>query len=295
MAARDEMDMVVITGLSGAGKTQAIRCFEDLGYFCVDNLPPLLIPRFADLFKPHDREGEKVALVMDIRGGRFFEGLSEALDYLDNENFSYELLFLEASDEALIRRFKETRRRHPLSREGSILEGILEERKRLKGLRERAGKLIDTSELSPHQLRETIVNIFARGRNTKLTITLMSFGFKHGIPLDADLVIDVRFLPNPHYVEVLSPRTGKDEEVRDYVLNSSVTKEFLRRYTELLRFLIPYYVKEGKSYLVVAVGCTGGQHRSVALAEEIRNFLEKEGGPHQINIQHRDIKRAKTD
>lgn len=288
---QDHIDMIIITGLSGAGKTQALRCLEDLGYFCVDNLPPLLIPRFAKLFEHRGPEVEKIALVMDIRGGRFFEGLTEALDYLDTAGFAYDLLFLEASDEALVRRYKETRRRHPLSEEGRIMEGIIEERKRVEELRGRAGKIIDTSELSPRMLREQIVKLFARGRKSKLVVTIMSFGFKYGIPLDADLVVDVRFLPNPYYVESLRFFTGMDQKVRDYVLNSTVTQKFLRQYTSLLKFLIPYYIQEGKNHLVIAVGCTGGQHRSVTLAEEFKAILEKEKVPQRLTLWHRDIRR----
>ncbi|KKM10678.1 glmZ(sRNA)-inactivating NTPase [Clostridiales bacterium PH28_bin88] len=285
------MQLVIITGMSGAGKTQAVRCLEDLGFFCVDNLPPTLVPRFAELFGARDGDIDKVALVMDIRGGRFFKGLFEALSYLDAQGFRYEILYLEASDESLVRRFKETRRKHPLSPQGRILDGIIEERSHLEEVRGRASKIIDTSELSTQQLREQITELYGDLRDHRLVITLMSFGFKHGIPLDADLVMDVRFLPNPHYVESLKPLTGQEPEVQDYVMNSPVTKTFLTKFLDMLSFLIPFYIQEGKSQLVVAVGCTGGQHRSVTLANKISEMLGQDG-QYRVLVQHRDLSRV---
>lgn len=283
-------ELVIITGLSGAGKTQAIRCLEDLGYFCVDNLLPGLVPKFVELLDQAQEHLKKAAVVMDIRGGRFFSSVFEALDYLDASGIKYEILFLEAMDEALVRRYKETRRRHPLTPEGRILEGIMEERRRLEELRGRASKVIDTSELSPIELREQLRELYAGDRQGRLVVTVMSFGFKYGIPLDADLVMDVRFLPNPHYDEVLRPLTGKEEKVQQYVLGSQVTHTFLESFINLLSFLLPYYIQEGKSHLVVAIGCTGGQHRSVVLAEKVAEALRAR--QYRVSLKHRDILRG---
>lgn len=284
----NNLHLVVITGMSGAGKTQAIRALEDLGFFCVDNLPPTLIPRFIELLKEPEGHLQKVALVMDIRGGKFFHALEDALNFL-NVNYPFELLFLEASNEALVRRFKETRRRHPLLGESGVLEGIIEERKRLEPLRGLASKVIDTSELSPKQLKQQVVELFGDESHYKLVITVVSFGYKYGIPLDADLVMDVRFLPNPFYVKELKSLTGEDEKVQTYVLASPETSVFIEKFGEMLKFLIPYYIKEGKTQLVVAIGCTGGQHRSVTLANKIRSMIGNAG--YKVIITHRDIAR----
>jgi len=289
MAKKENRKLVIVTGLSGAGKTQTIRCLEDLGYFCVDNLPPGLIPKFASLLDEDDEQLRHVALVMDIRGGRFFGGLVEALDFLENKGILYDILFLDAADEILVRRYKETRRRHPMSQTGSILEGILEERKRLEEMRGRADKIIDTSGLIPQQLRTKLKEIYGDNIDSRMLITLLSFGFKYGIPLDADLIIDVRFLPNPHYIEHLRPKTGIEAEVWEYVMQSPATKTFLSKFSDMLEFLLPYYVKEGKSHLVVAVGCTGGHHRSVAIARELACRLPQE---YKVDVRHRDIERA---
>ncbi|WP_366923822.1 RNase adapter RapZ [Metallumcola ferriviriculae] len=284
------MQLVIVTGLSGAGKTQAVRALEDLGYFCVDNMPPNLISRFAELFRENEGEIQKVALVMDIRGGKFFESVFEALTFLDAHNHNYEILFLEASEEVLVKRFKETRRRHPLSTQGRILDGIIEERKRLQDLRGRASKVIDTSDLNVHQLKEQVVDLYGDSKDNRMVVTLMSFGFKYGIPLDADLVMDVRFLPNPHYEPHLRNFTGHDQKVQEYVLESPVTRIFLEKFEGMLAFLLPYYVQEGKSHLVIAIGCTGGRHRSVTLANEIGGRLDcKEEC--RISVKHRDIMR----
>lgn len=281
--------LVIVTGLSGAGKTQAVRCLEDLGFFCVDNLPPDLIPGFAELLRQPGVKVNRVALVMDIRGGTFFNALFNALGFLDQSGFHYEILFLEAADEALVRRYKETRRRHPLSPD--LLEGIRAERKRMEELRGRASKIIDTSELTPQQLREQIRDLYGEENQSPLVITVVSFGYKYGIPLDADLVMDVRFLPNPHYLPELRDATGQEQIVKDYVLGTAATQEFLVRFIDLLRFLVPYYVSEGKSHLVIAIGCTGGQHRSVVLAESIGNFLEQ-NTHYPVSVKHRDVWRS---
>lgn len=284
-----DIQMVIITGLSGAGKTQTVQCLEDLGFFCIDNLPPTLIPKFAELCAQSEGKINKVALVIDIRGGKFFDTLFDALENLKTQGFSYEILFLEASDEVLVRRFKESRRRHPLSPLGRILEGITAERHRLEELRGRANKIIDTSDLTVQELKDRIIDLFAT-ETGKFMVTLMSFGYKYGIPLDADLVTDVRFLPNPYYVPHLKPLTGHDPQIRDYVLNNPVTRHFLRRYGGLLKFLLPHYITEGKTHLVVAIGCTGGQHRSVVLVNEIAQLLQKYG--YEVIVKHRDIARS---
>jgi len=281
--------LVIVSGLSGAGKTQAARCLEDLGFFCVDNLPPSLIPGLVTLLGQPVKEGErisKLALVMDIRGGQFFAGLDEALNYLDGQGIFYEILFLEAADEVLVRRYKESRRRHPLADGGRILEGIIEERCRLVELRGRASKIIDTSGMSTRQLKEQIAELFS-GSRRQLVINIISFGYKYGIPLDADLVMDVRFLPNPYYVPSLRAFTGHDRCVADFVLGSPETQKFIEQFTALLRFLIPRYLQEGKSHLVIAIGCTGGQHRSVTLANKLGELLQDDN--YRVIVKHRDI------
>ncbi|MCL5935137.1 MAG: RNase adapter RapZ [Clostridia bacterium] len=288
-----KVKLVIVSGLSGAGKTQAMRSLEDLGFFCVDNLPPSLLPKFAELCGQYQGSIDKIALVIDIRGGEFFDSINEMFDYLDKEDSDYEILFLEAADETLVRRFKETRRRHPLSPQGQVLEGIKEERKRMEELRGRAHKVIDTSNLSTQELKAEIHSMFAgTGQdNAKLRMTVVSFGFKYGIPLDADLVIDVRFLPNPYYIPELRAFTGNDAQVQDYVNKSPVTREFLRKFYSLVKFLIPHYIQEGKTSLTIAVGCTGGQHRSVTLANRLGVMLQKQEQDRgfRVVIKHRDI------
>lgn len=281
------MRFVIITGLSGAGRSQAAKTLEDMGYFCIDNLPPSLIPKLSELFT-ESKKIDKVALVIDLRGGQFFDDLNSSLEYLQKMNYQYEILFLEASDTALIKRYKESRRKHPLAHDGRIIAAIHDERKRLESIRNKATAIIDTSNLTISQLREQLANIFLEGRKFKgLVITVVSFGYKSGIPLDADLVFDVRFLPNPFYIEELKDLTGNDAPVRDYVLSFPVTKEFMARLYDILQFLIPYYVKEGKTQLVIAVGCTGGKHRSVTVANELYNYLRK--NDYAVFVEHRDI------
>lgn len=284
-----DLELVIVTGMSGAGKTEAVRSLEDLGFFCVDNLPPNLVSKFVELLSQSEPPINRIALVMDIRGGRFFDTFFESLVYLEEEGFSYELLFLDASDECLVRRFKETRRKHPLSTVGEITEGIMKERTRLQDIRGRATKIIDTSELTPPQLREQVRELFAHGKSSSLVITVLSFGFKYGLPLDADTVFDVRFLPNPHYDRELRPRTGEDESVVSYVMSTPEAAAFQKMLRDLLLFLLPYYVAEGKSHLVVAIGCTGGKHRSVALARNIGRIIAEHG--YQVSVKHRDISR----
>lgn len=280
---------MLITGLSGAGKSQTIDIFEDLGYFCVDNLPPLLIPKFAEMCKQSDGKINRVALVCDIRGRDFFEELFESLAELEDSGFHFEILFLEASREALVRRYKETRRRHPLN-ENTILDSIDKEINLLSEIRGKASNIIDTTYLSTQELKEKISTLYMRGEREKsLQVTIISFGYKYAVPTDADLVFDVRFLPNPHYVERLQPLTGQYEEVREYVWKWPVTSNFYQKLEDLLLFLLPHYVREGKNHLIIAIGCTGGKHRSVALADDLYQLLQQEG--YSLGIEHRDIKK----
>jgi RNase adapter protein RapZ len=283
------MRFVIITGLSGAGKSQAVRCLEDLGYFCVDNLPATLIPKFADVCAQTDGKIDKIALVIDIRGGKFFDDLFESLKYFKEQSFKYEILFLDANDETLIMRFKESRRKHPLAPDGRILNGITMERNRLKELKDRASNIIDTTKLSPRELRDKLTGIYSdEGQiENKLMITVLSFGFKYGIPVDSDLVFDVRFLPNPFYIPELKPFSGNDKPVRDYVFNFEETNTFVDKLEDMVEFLLPHYLKEGKRQLIVSIGCTGGRHRSVAIANETFRRLQNHG--HKVNIDHRDI------
>lgn len=277
---------VIVSGLSGAGKSTAVRVLEDMGYFCVDNLPPDLLPKFAELCLQGNVN--KVALGIDIRGGGFFEHILERLKALERMGLKYRIIFLEASDETLIRRFKETRRRHPLAREGRVLEGIADERERMKELRNKATYVIDTTNTTPAQLKEEIRTLFAEGEDLeRLLITLVSFGFKRGLPLDADMVFDVRFLPNPFYIKELRDCTGEDESVQEYVLKWPVTQEFVNKVLELIEFLIPYFIAEGKTSLVLGIGCTGGRHRSVTIAKELGSRLS--ANDHRVFVKHRDV------
>ena len=283
------MRFVIVTGLSGAGKTQAIRNLEDLGYFCVDNLPPTLIPKFAEACYNTDGRIDKIALVIDIRGGKFFDDLFVSLKHLKETGYKYEILFLEASDEVLIKRFKESRRKHPLAPDGRLLNGILMERNRLREVKDRADNIIDTSKLATRELREEITKIYSEEGQveTQLIITVLSFGFKYGIPVDSDLAFDVRFLPNPYYIPELKKYSGNDKPVSDYVMSFKETQDFIDKLEDMLQFLIPNYLKEGKRQLIVSIGCTGGRHRSVTIANAIYNKLKDSG--HKVNIDHRDI------
>jgi UPF0042 nucleotide-binding protein len=288
-----QLKFVIITGLSGAGKSQAIRVLEDAGYFCVDNLPPALLPTFAELCAKSTSQITRAAVVMDIRGGEFFKNLFEALAYLAAQDWPHEVLFLEASDETLIRRFKETRRRHPLAGEDSIAEGIAREREQLSELRKRADKIINTSDLTPARFKEEVQALLLRDEaNEKLMVRVISFGFKRGIPLDADFVFDCRFLPNPHYVPELKPLSGVDAAIKEFVFQDKATRDYLGMIHGLMEFAIPLCIREGKTQLVVAIGCTGGRHRSVALVERLRDMLVAER--HRVVIEHRDISYAAT-
>lgn len=283
------MRFVIVTGLSGAGKTQATRALEDLGYFCVDNLPPKLISKFAEMCTQSGGNIEKVALVIDIRGGVFFDDFVETLNYLRQNEFKYEILFLEATDEVLIKRFKETRRSHPLSPDGRVLTGITQEREKLREVKNIADIIIDTSKYEIRHLRENINQNYGDNINPKkqLSVTVLSFGFKYGIPVDSDLVFDVRFIPNPFYIPELKLYSGNDEPVKEYVLKQSETINFIEKLVDMLKYLIPNYVKEGKRQLIISIGCTGGRHRSVAIANEVHEMLNREN--YNARIEHRDV------
>src|SRR5262245_44346163 len=281
---------VVITGLSGAGKSYAIKCFEDLGYFCVDNLPTTLIPTFAELCAQSSRDIRKIALGVDVREGEYLAHLMDALEELRSHGHRPEVLFLEAADATLVRRYHETRRRHPLAGEGNVQDGIRAERRALADLREEADRIIDTTGLTVHELKDRLVEAYGtRDSRGALTVSLVSFGFKHGIPYDADLVFDVRFLPNPHFVDELRQMDGRDPAVAKFVLAHDESRELVARLEDLIRFLLPLYTREGKAYLTVAVGCTGGRHRSVTLVESLRAFVETLGLT--PIVRHRDLDR----
>ncbi|BCZ49125.1 nucleotide-binding protein [Clostridium gelidum] len=283
------MRFVIVTGLSGAGKTQATRALEDLGYFCVDNLPPKLISKFAEMCAQSGGNIEKIALVIDIRGGIFFDDFLETLNYLKQNEFKYEILFLEATDEVLIKRFKETRRSHPLSPDGRVLTGITQEREKLREIKNLADIMIDTSKYEIRHLREKINQAYGDNIHPKkqLSVTVLSFGFKYGIPVDSDLVFDVRFIPNPFYIPELKQYSGNDEPVKEYVLKQAETVNFIEKLVDMLKYLIPNYIKEGKRQLIISIGCTGGRHRSVAIANEVYELLNKEN--YNARIEHRDV------
>ncbi len=283
------MEFVVLTGLSGAGKTQAMHSMEDIGFFCVDNLPPALIPVFYDLCAKSESTMGRVAVVSDTRGGELFKSFFTAMEALKMEGKPYKILFLDASDGVLVRRFKETRRKHPLSDDlaGSLEQAVRLERDMLGPVRENSDFVIDTTGLSPAQLKGRIAEQFLTSASDSMSVHCISFGFKHGIPMEADLVMDVRCLPNPFYDPELRPKTGLDPDVRDYVMENGETRGFVERYTAMLDYLLPLYEKEGKSQLVVAVGCTGGHHRSVALAQYTCDYLSGKGV--KASVTHRDM------
>lgn len=283
--------LVIITGMSGAGKTIAVQSLEDLGFFCIDNLPPVLIPKFAELIEQSEGRIGKVVLVIDLRGREFFTTLFESIRYLRAQStIQCEILFLDATDAVLVRRYKESRRHHPLNPKGMPLEGIKQERKLLEDLKEWATQIIDTSQLKPNQLKERIVSHFTHATQNIMSINITSFGFKYGVPIDADLIFDVRFLPNPYYIEQLQPRTGQDIEVYDYVMKWTETKTFLTKLLDLLHFLIPQYRKEGKSQIIIGIGCTGGKHRSVAIAEYLGRTIGA-SDTEIVSVSHRDAAR----
>ena len=281
---------VIITGLSGAGKSQAIKCFEDLGFFCVDNLPTTLIPKFAEICEQSRGRLKKVALGIDIREGGFLDKFFDELEFLKNNQFSYEILFLEARTEALISRYSETRRKHPLAKHKSLPAALEGERRKLAKLRRAADHIIDTSDLNIHQLKQHLVKVFSTsGESRLLSVSMLSFGYRYGVPAEVDMVFDVRFLPNPNYVPRLKESTGNHKKVVEYVLRSATSRQFVEKLKDMLEFLLPQFKKEGKSYLTVAFGCTGGRHRSVVLANLFAEYLSEKG--FDTNITHRDIRR----
>ncbi len=285
------IDFIVVTGMSGAGKSAAIRCLEDLGFFCIDNLPATLIPKVAELCAQSEKRIERVALVVDAREGRFLEGLFDILADLRRDGHLVRVVFLEASDEVLVRRFSESRRPHPLAPGGSAPEGIRAERALLAHLKAKADLVIDTSSFTVHEFRKLLAGSFLDlPAPSRTALSLVSFGYKHGLPVDADLVFDARCLPNPHFVEALQPLTGLAPQVGEYVLGFAQARGFLERIQEFLKFTLPLYVQEGKAYLTIAVGCTGGRHRSVVLAEELARLLREAGS--EVSVRHRDLERT---
>jgi UPF0042 nucleotide-binding protein len=286
---RDARQLVILTGLSGSGKGSVLKTFEDLGFYCVDNLPVALIPTFSELYEEGRGEIERAALLVDAREGEQIERLPRIYRKLSSEHPAT-LVFIEASDEALQRRFSETRRPHPLNQGGSVAEGIREERRRMAPIRRLADVVIDTTKFNVHELRQFIIDRFQRPGRRPVLVSVVSFGYRYGIPADADLVFDVRFLPNPHFVPRLRPFSGKDARVARYIRSFPQTGEFLRRIESLLGYLIPHYIREGKSYLTVAFGCTGGRHRSVMLAEVIRRALQRKG--YAAKVVHRDLDKS---
>ncbi len=286
------MRFVIITGMSGAGKSSALKMLEDNGFFCVDNLPIELILKFAEItFRDKGENIRNVALGIDIRSGQALEELDSVLAQMRNNRYHYEILFLDASDEVLIKRFKETRRAHPLMHEGRVDEGIIKEREKLSFIRNQSDYIIDTSTLLTKELRMEIEDIFVRDKKYKnLFVTILSFGFKYGIPADADLIFDVRFMPNPYYVNELRHKTGNDEDVKKFVMDSEVSEKFLEKLYDMIKFLLPNYVKEGKNQLLIGIGCTGGKHRSVTVANEIYEKISKDENL-GIKVAHRDILR----
>ena len=285
------MRFVIVTGMSGAGRSTTLRALEDAGYFCVDNLPISLIEKFSELIYPGNTEVTKVALGIDIRSGKAFNELAATLEELTVAGVNYEILFLDSSDEVLVKRYKETRRTHPLAQNGRVADGIQEERKRLEFLKKQADYIIDTSNLLTRELKQELDKIFVQNKNFKnLVITVLSFGFKYGIPTDSDLVFDVRFLPNPYYYEELRKLSGNDKPVQDFVMGFEVSHRFLDKLIGMIQFLIPNYVLEGKNQLVISIGCTGGKHRSVTLANKLYERL-RNNADYAVRIEHRDIEK----
>ena len=285
------MRFVIVTGMSGAGKSTALKVMEDAGYFCVDNLPVLLIDKFVELITMPNSELSKVAIGIDVRSGNGFNELEKALEEMKEQGCPYEILFLDTNKDILIKRFKETRRNHPLVTDGNVEQAILRERDRLAFLKKSANYIIDTSQLFTRELKAELDSIFVNNKKfNNLFITIDSFGFKYGVPMESDLVFDVRFLPNPYYLDDLKQKTGNDEEVQDYVMGFKEAGEFLDRLEDMLQFLIPHYILEGKNQLVVSIGCTGGKHRSVTLANKIYSRLRGKGS-YGLRLEHKDIEK----
>ncbi|NLY08428.1 MAG: RNase adapter RapZ [Tissierellia bacterium] len=282
------MDILLITGMSGAGKSKSLKIFEDLGYYCMDNLPPALLDQFTDLCITTNKKIEKIAIVIDTRGGVFFEDFFEEISKLSEKDISYKILYLDASDKVLVKRFKELRRPHPLSIDGSLTNGIEAERERLLEVKKRADYIVDTSKLTDKQLKQELINLMSDTGDRRITVSVVSFGFKNGILIDADLVFDVRFLPNPFYIEDLKDKDGLNNLTKEYIFSWPQTEIFINKTMEMLEFLLPFYVLEGKTQLVVGIGCTGGFHRSVSIANEICSRLTSDG--HRAILSHRDKK-----
>ena len=285
------MKFVIVTGLSGSGKSVAMDALEDMGFYCVDNLPPALITKFADLCYQSNQNIDKVALGIDIRGRKFFQALNESLDYLDKANYKYDMMYLDCSDSTLIKRYKMTRRNHPLAIDEPLSDGIKKERVIMEPLKRHSNVIIDTSDMKPKDLiNEIKTRFYGIGEGDKkpnMTVSVMSFGFKYGLPADSDLVFDVRFLPNPYYISELREKTGDYKEVRDFVMDSSISREFRSILFDMFDFLLPQYIEEGKQHLVISIGCTGGRHRSVTFANITYDYLVSKG--YRVNKQHRDI------
>ena len=282
------MEIVIVSGLSGSGKSQAANALEDLGYYCIDNMPPKLINNFIDIAAEENTELEKAAFVIDARGGALLDDVKNVLADLQEKEIPHKIVFLEASDKILIQRYSETRRNHPLASAGSTTEGIRKERERLKQLRDEADITLDTSNMKPADLYREIKEMFsARKSEESFVINILSFGYKHGLPLGADIVVDVRFIPNPYYIPELKKLTGRDKPVAEYVLKQDASKKFIKEMDTMIVDLLPFYVNEGKYHLNLAFGCTGGQHRSVAIAEEMARLFEKAGK--NVTLNHRDV------
>ncbi|HEY7169149.1 MAG TPA: RNase adapter RapZ [Candidatus Binatia bacterium] len=282
------LDIIIVTGLSGSGKSVAIRALEDNGFFCVDNLPALLIPKFIDLCQGYHEEITRIALGVDLRGGHFLSAWPDVLTEMRNSGHRVQVVFFDASDEVLLRRFSETRRPHPMAGDEPVQEGITRERGALEGMRELADKIIDTTDLNVHELKQEMEESFCQSATSRrMSLFLLSFGYKYGVPHGTDIILDVRFLPNPHFVSSLRPKTGLEREVEEYVLKNEETRGFLHRLYKLLDFTLPLYEREGKSSLTLALGCTGGRHRSVVLIEELQRRLADRKIP--IHVKHRDI------
>ena len=286
---RDRLQLVVVTGLSGSGKSTAIHVLEDLGFYCIDNLPVALIPRVVELWESSQEEVRRVALGVDVRERHFLEQVPSVFAELRGRGVALEVIYLEASDDVLLRRFSETRRPHPAADGGGLADGIRREREKLRAVREASDRILDTSALTVHELRAALRDLIERTDAGTMTIALVSFGYKYGLPTDADLVFDCRFLPNPFFVEELRHRVGTDQAVADYVLKRQETQDFLRHMLGLLDFTLPHYQHEGKSYLTIAIGCTGGRHRSIALVEELKRLLTERG--RRVLVRHRDVER----
>ncbi len=284
------MKIVIVTGMSGAGKSTALNVLEDEGYYCVDNMPVELIPRFVELAAGQEKGYNNIAIGVDIRSGAALGQLGDVLSDMDNKHYSYKILYLDCSDEVLVKRYKETRRTHPLAKDDRVDKGIALERQQMEFLRSRADYIMDTSQMLTRELKQQLESLFVEdGNYSNLYVTVLSFGFKYGIPSDADIVLDVRFLPNPYYIEELKYLTGNDKAVQDYVMASEAAKTFLEKVDDLVEFLLPNYVEEGKNSLVIAIGCTGGKHRSVTLANALANRLKTT--EYGSKVEHRDIEK----